>query len=346
MKKEILSDDVVSVFCLEMAQAIKSGITVSESFMLLAEQIPTEPLKTALMNVYELTDAGEELSAAMKEQEIFPDHAIKMLAVAEQTGHTEAVFSELSIYYKRKSELKSSLRSAVLYPIVLLVIILAVFFVFITQALPIFSSVYSQIGAQMTPIAEFFMNLGVALSRCKWVILAIVAVIILFFVVAHFVPALHKKVSGAITGIFSRGKTGKSISLAQLASVISLSVAGTRDIGEALELAIDFSKGSSFESGLTECLDAVTTGGSFARTAESVGLFEPMYCRMISIGEKTGSIDTMMKEISDRTQADMEKDIRKMTERVEPIAVVILSLCVGLLLLSVMLPLVGIMSAL
>ena len=346
MKKRILSDDSVSVFCLEMAEAIKSGITVSESFLLLSEQEHSPEIKTALVKAHEDTDAGLETSIALEEMGLFPEHMIKMIRVAERTGTTESVFRELSTYYKRQAALQRTLKSTVAYPALLLVIILAVFFVFLTEVLPVFDSVFSQIGAQMMPAAEVFMNFGLALANAKWIILGVIAVIAVLVVIAITVEPIHDKVMAVLLNVFSKGKTGKAVTTARLASVLSLAVTGTRDMAEALELSGDFAKGTPGEESISKCAEAVMAGESLAKVAEETNLFTPVYCRMINIGERTGSTDTMMREIASRTQDEMDTAIQRLTGRVEPAAVVILSVCVGLLLLSVMLPLVGIMSAL
>jgi type IV pilus assembly protein PilC len=100
------------------------------------------------------------------------------------------------------------------------------------------------------------------------------------------------------------------------------------------------------EEKLLSCIAVTEKGESFSRAVTEVGLFAPVYCRMLSIGEKSGSVDVIMQEIARRTQEDMDAAFDRLTGRIEPGTVIILSLCVGLLLISVMLPLVGIMSAL
>ncbi len=346
MKHSVLSDDAASVFCLEVAEALKSGITVSESFLLISEQEKSGPLQKACLDVYERTDAGEELAASMAEQGIFPGHILKMLQVAEKTGTTEQVFRELSAYYKRKADLSRSVRSAVVYPLMLLVIILAVFFVFIIEVLPVFDNVFRQIGATMAPAAEFFMRMGLNLAKAKWVLLAVAVVLAAGVLAGFIVPPARRFFSELFSRLFHRTRTGKKALLSQVASVLSLSVAGTRDLEEALELSCGFSLDTPYEKPLRDCLEAVRNGERFADHAEKAQLFAPVYCRMIGIGEKTGSVDAMMSEVAGRAQADSEAAIQKVVGRVEPAAVIILSVCVGLLLLSVMLPLVGIMSAL
>ncbi len=346
MKKTVLSDDAASVFCLEIAESIKSGISISESFLLISEQEEAGNLSNACRQVYELTDAGGDLCESMAKQGVFPEHIIKMIKVAENTGTTEMVFRELAVYYKRQAELKRGVRSAVTYPLVLLVIVLAVFFVFIIEVLPVFDNVFSQIGATMSGAAELFMNIGLKIAGAKWVLLAIVGVIAVVVLAGFVVPPARRAFGGFFSKLFYKSRTGRKALLSQVASVLSLSVAGTRDMEEALELSLDFSKGTEYEPALRACSDAVQSGERFGDYAEKTKLFDPVYCRMIGIGEKTGAIDSMMAEVAVRAEADLEKSLQRAVGRVEPMAVIILSVCVGFLLLSVMLPLVGIMSAL
>jgi len=277
---------------------------------------------------------------------VFPEYLLRMIAVAEETGALERVLRELADYYDGRERLRRTIRSTVSYPLLLFFIVLAVFFVFLTEVLPVFDRVFAQIGATMLPAAVVFLDIGLWLAAAKWWIVGIVGVLAAAAVAVMNVPALRERASATADRVFSGTKTGKKISDFRLASVISLAVTGTSDIVEALELSHAFAEGGSGGSRVKKTLDLVMSGGSFASSAEKAGLFSPVYCRMLLIGERTGSLESIMKDVARRTETDMEVAVSKLTGRIEPAAVIILSVCVSLLLLSVMLPLVGIMSAL
>ena len=339
--KKVLNDSYLSVFCFEMAELLGSGILAGEGFLLLSEQEPDAAIKKQLSDIYDETFTGGRVCDAMERTGLFPEYMLRMIRVGEETGSLEKVFRSLSAYYDRQEKLKRTIRSAVAYPLLLFVIVLAVFFVFLTEVLPIFNNVFTQIGAEMTPIAVAFLNVGLWLSRAKWWILGVVVVIAVVAVLFFTVPSLRER----LPKLLGR-KINRKIETARLASALSLAVSGASDIDEAVNMAKDFVTGTEGEAQVDACRELLSSGKPFAEAAGSVGLFEPIYCRMLSIGERAGSTDEVMQTIAGRTEEDMNRAVDQLTGRIEPAAVIILSVLVGLLLLSVMLTLVGIMSAL
>jgi len=341
-----LDDSYLSVFCLEMAEILKSGIMAGEGFLLISEQEPDKTLKSAYKALYEETVSGMPVAKAMEKTGIFPEYMLRILRVGEETGAVEEVFRALSAYYERQANLRKTIRSAVGYPLLLLGIVLAVFIVFLVEVLPVFENVFSQIGAEMLPAALLFLNIGRWLSGSGNWLLWLLCLLAAAGVFVWIIPQLRNKVSARLGAVLSGGTTGKKISEARLASALSLCVSGAADLDEALHLCRDFSKGNDYEGKLERCIAITEKGESFSKAITETALFAPVYCRMLSIGEKAGSVDVIMREIARRTEEDMDAAIDRLTGRIEPATVIILSVCVGLLLISVMLPLVGIMSAL
>lgn len=334
------------MLCAELAEILKSGITPGEGFSIIAGDEPDAGLRAALEALYRETLDGGAVAAAMRGAGIFPEYMLRMVAVGEETGALEGVLRGLSDYYRRQDRLGRALRGAVGYPLLLFVIILAVFFVFLTRVLPVFARVFDQIGASMLPLAEAFLRFGLWLDGAKWVLLGILCALAALVLAVRLLPAWRARAGQIVSAAFARTKTGRRIESARTAGVLSLALSGTRDVSEALHLACDFSHGAANEAALSRCCDLVMDGESFARAVSETALLSPVYCRMLAVGERTGTTDAIILDVAGRAEEDMETAVDRLAGRVEPAAVIILSLCVGLLLLSVMLPLVGIMSAL
>ena len=334
------------MLCMELAEILRSGITAGEGFLIISQQESDQTLKEALLSLYESSLAGEAISVSMRRSEIFPEYMLRMLSVAEETGAIEDVLRSLSAYYDRQVKQRAAVKSAVGYPLLLLGIVLAVFFVFLTEVLPVFSRVFAQIGAQMLPVAQAFLSLGLWLGAARWWILGALGVLALAALAVGLIPALRDRFTGAVSRRVAKEKTGRAVTEARLASVLSLAVSGTTDTARALLLAADFAAGTPGGEKVAECARRVGEGESFAAAAAAVELLEPMYCRMLAVGERAGATDTILRDVARRTDEQMDRAVEKLTGRVEPITVLVLSVCVGLLLLGVMLPLVGIMSAL
>lgn len=336
----------LSVLCTELSEILRSGITPAEGFLIISEQETDGRLRPAYESLCRQLMDGSSVGAAMRGAGVFPEYMLRMISIAEQTGALEKMLRELSEYYERQERLRRTIRSTVSYPLLLSVVVLAVFLVFLTEVLPVFDKVFGQIGADMLPAAVVFLNIGLWLAKAKWWIIGMVSALAAAAITIRLVPSVNGKISAAAGRMFSGTKTGRKISASRLANVISLAVSGASDINEALELSGEFASGFERDERLEKCRKLVMDGSSFAESAQKSGLFEPVYCRMLYIGERSGSTETIMRDIARRSEEDMEAALDRLTGRIEPIAVTVLSLFVGLLLLSVMLPLVGIMSAL
>lgn len=346
IRNKTLDNDRLSVLCAELAEILRSGLTLGEGFMLIAEEEQEPALKEVYESLYRETRDGGALAPAMQKAGVFPDYMLRMTVVAEKTGALEKVMRELSAYYDRQARLRRSLRSAVGYPLLLFFIILVVFFIFLTEVLPVFSRVFAQIGAEMLPAAVVFLNLGEWLRGARWWILAFVGVLAAAAAVIYLVPSLREKAGGWFGGLFAGTRTGKKVRMSRVASALSLAVSGASDVAEAMEMVADFAHEIDRDGRVAACRDLVLGGKNLADAAAETDILSPVYCRMLSIGERTGSIDELSADVARRASEDAQSAMDALTGRIEPAAVIILTLLVGLLLLSVMLPLIGVMSAL
>lgn len=344
--RKTLDDDALSVLCTELAEILGSGITVAEGFLLISEQEREGRLRSVYEGISAATLAGGTLAGAMRDSGVFPEYALRLIAVAEDTGALEKVAGELADYYDRQARLKRSVKSAVGYPLLLLVIVLTVFFVFLTEVLPVFARVFEQIGASMSPLAGAFLSAGLWLSGARWYFAAVAGALALAGLLCALVPPLRERSAGLFRRMLSGTAAGRSVLTARLASVIALTVSGAADINQALDMSAQFAAGFDREGRTARCRDLVASGRSFADAAGESELFGPAYCRMLAIAQRTGSMDAMTADIARRAQERADRALDSLTAAVEPATVIVLSVLVGLLLMSVMLPLIGIMTAL
>ena len=144
---------------------------------------------------------------------------------------------------------------------------------------------------------------------------------------------------------FSDTKTGKLYETAHFSSALHMGVSGGLDTDKALEMAEAFC-GKNMQEKIFECRESALMGTPLSEAIEEHKLMKPMYCRMLSVGVKTGALDSTLEEISRRSEDEASEALQKAANCVEPAVVIILCVIVGMLLLSVMFPLVGIMNSL
>lgn len=319
--------------------AMQAGISVAEGVEMYQEEENDSYRKGRIAIIAEELGVGELLSVSLRKSEAFPDYMVDMIEVGEKTGKLDDTLLSLSRYYDRQETISKSIRGATTYPIMLLCVLLLVLVVFVVRILPIFYDVYRQLGAEMSGLATAALNFGNWLGT-NWIpIVAVIAVIVILCVV------FRRQLKVLMRKIFMGGKLGASMRGARFASILSMTLASGMDPDEALTMAARLTDDENAREKITAAAKQAEAGVSLSQCVADTGIFSMLYNRMLAIGVRTGSSDTVMEEIALRTGDEANDKLETFIGKIEPTLVIIMSLLIGLLLLSVMLPLAGIMSA-
>ncbi len=340
-----LDGPYLSSFCMEMSLCLKAGISLSEGIYMLATDETDKDLKEMLDGIYKKMDEGSSFEDALKSAECFPKYVIDMVEIGTKTGRLEDVMRALSGYYTRQEQITASIKNAVVYPFVLMFMLLLVIGVLVVKVLPIFNDVYNELGAEMSAIAVTIMNIGTAITQYAAVILGVVVALVVIAVIVSAVPSLSLKAVTLWNKVTAGRKVSKKISSARFASGMAMTLASGLDTDESLDMVERITENPVMLGRIKKCRELMASGELFVDAISKAEIFPSLYCRMLSIGFKTGTADTVMEEIARRSEVEVNEDIESIINKVEPTLVIIMSLIVGLILLSVMLPLMSIMTS-
>ena len=321
----------LSTFCMELSLLLESGIPADEGIdMLTADETDREVL-SVLGRVKESLGKGEFLSEALTETEAFPEYLLDMVKLGEETGRTSTVLASLSRYYDRRERLSRAVRSAVIYPCILAVLMLAVIVIIITKVLPVFGNVAEQMGVQLGGAAGFFTGFGKFLSQYSiWLALVLLAALIVGAVIFRFK--------------FSGSRWGMSIAAARFSAAMAMGVSSGLGIDRSLTLAEKLAGNPVLGERIAVCRKLMEEGTPFSAAVSQSKVYRAFYAKMLSVGAATGAVDTIMQEIADRYEDEVSDELNNAINRLEPILVIVMSVLVGMILLSVMLPLTSIMT--
>jgi len=330
---------------LELNILLQAGVTLADGVLMLWEDEPDTDGKAVLRSLLDTLEQGLPLSAALHESPYFPRYMVNMTDAGEKTGRLSETLKALAEHYERQERLAITVKNAVLYPAILLIMMVAVVMVLIIQVLPIFNDVFARLGSQMSPLALRLMQFGGWLSDVSAVIALVFALIIVAVLIAWLSPAARASFMQAFYNVWGgRGLPG-SIASARFVSVISLAVASGIAAAEAVEMASSVSGGAkAADRKHQRCLDSLQEGRTLSEAMLDAGILSARNGRTLSLGDRNGMLDTAMAEIAARSERDVEDEIDRIISKVEPTLVVIASVIVGVILLSVMLPLMGIMT--
>lgn len=345
MKAKSWRMDELSAFCMEYFLLLKAGMPPEECFSVLAENESDPSKKELFLHLYEKKAEGDSLYETMREAGVFPEYLLRMVMLGEETGNLESTFHSLGGYYEERYRMLRSLKEAAAFPIVLLVVMAVVAVILLTKVMPVFQSVFAQLGSTLPPFSMALLHFGQMLERGRYVFLTVLAATAGAALFAAASPKRRQKLGAAWNRFFYQTKLGRLYGYSRFASALSMAVSSGQSLDRALELAEEFCTDSGLTEKIRACRKAHEEGEAFEDAVKKQELLSPMYCRMLSVGIRTGDLDTALSEIAGRSAREAAGGVTKAASMIEPAVVILLSVMTGVLLLSVMLPLVGVLSS-
>ncbi len=346
MRKNEFSTEYISVFCLQMSLLLHAGISLADGVHLLAEDETDKNCRNVLTGLTDLLDEGKTISEAMKETGAFPQYVIHMTETGESTGRLEQAFRSMADYYDGQKQLGDRIKNAVTYPLVLLGLMLVIIGILLVKVLPVFNKVYEQLGGSMEGLAGGLLMTGQGLKSALPVIGIVIAVLFAAGVIVYCHKGLRK---GALTvgkKLTSGWRIAKEISVSRFAAAMCMGMSSGLQTEDALDLAASFQQDEPKTAERYErCRQLLEDGQTLPETLRETKVLEPMYCRMLALGEKSGTADSVMGEIARRLEEKARNSVENLVSKVEPTIVIAASLLVGIILLAVMLPLMNIMTS-
>ena len=268
-----------------------------------------------------------------------------MVSLAEETGRLEDVLLSLQRHYDRQLRMAADIRGAVAVPVTLFAVMVAVVVLLVTQVLPVFDRVFAQLGVRMGAVATGMMNAGAVLAKAGTGLAVVLVILAAAALVVALVPSLREKfVTGFRRSFGGRGILGQ-MAAARFASSMSMAVASGLSMEESVALSAKLCGGAREIDEKTErCRKEIEEGGSPADALADSGLFSGRDCRLLKLAEQTGSLPDTLEDLAQRQEEESLRRIDRTVGAIEPAIVVITSALAGVILLSVMLPLMGLLS--
>ena len=344
-KRQRVPEDYLPVFCKELHGLVRAGIPISEGLRLLLEDEKDPRVLSWLESLHAFTQEGMPLSRALGETGAFPAYMTDMVSLAEGTGRLEDALRSLSTYYERRIRMREDVKSAVTVPVVLLAVMIAVVVLLVTRVLPVFNGVFAQLGARMGAVATGMMNAGAALAKAGTGLAAVLAAIAVIVLIVVLVPALREKCAAGFRSRFGgRGILGR-MAVSRFASSMAMAVASGMSMEESVELSAKLCGGAKeIDEKTAKCREAILDGAAAGDALADSGLFSGRDCRLMKLAEQTGSLHEALEDIAARQEEESLRRIDRLVGAIEPAIVVITSVLAGVILISVMLPLMGLLS--
>ena len=347
MANKQLESLAISVFCENMAMMLGAGIGAEEAAGLLGEDSTQGSFHDAAKSVQKfLLLQGGTLSEAVAQSGYFPAYVSDMIRVGESAGRIEQTLRSLAGYYASRSRLDTKLKSAVLYPLVLLVLMAAILGVLLAKVLPVFAGVYTSLAGDLTSSSYGYIRVAYGIG---WLALAVTMLVALVLIAATVASRTSKGLDTlkrmaehlpVLSGI------AQQLSLANFTEVLMIYVASGVDVDSAMEAAGKMVDNETVAQKVDACRRQMKEKGvGLATAVYEQKLFEPLYGRMLVSGARSGSLEPVLERLTDLFSQDARMRIDRAVDRVEPFMSAFLTVTVGIALISTMLPLIGILGS-
>ncbi len=341
--KQEIPCDALSDFCRQMAMLLKAGMSLTEGVSVLAEDCDNAGERQQLQALAAGLEVHGTLAQAMTDTGVYPGYLLRMVHLGEETGRLDDVLGTLADHYQREHSLRRSIRSAIAYPALMLGMMLLIIGVLLVRVMPVFDQVFAQLGTRLTGLSRLLMDLGLAVREYS-LVLVLVAV-----AVAVLVLWLRRKPSltyGLIRRIpWSRNLCDR-IALCRFSGAMAIALSSGLNIHYALELASDLNEDPAFAQKLEKAQAYIEGGQELTQALHEARILSGADSRLATIGQKTGTVDVALSQIADSSRDEADRTMTAAIGLIEPTLVVVLSVLVGILLLSVLFPLLGILSTL
>ncbi|MBD5396488.1 MAG: type II secretion system F family protein [Lachnospiraceae bacterium] len=339
-----LTNTEIAFFCGQISLILQSGISSVEGITIMLEDASSSDEKAILQQILDLLSEGTSLYDSLSATGLFPQYLLNMVNIGEETGTLDDVMSALSDHYEREAGIKNMIKNAVTYPLLMIGMMFAVILILVIKVMPVFNQVFIQLGTEMSGFSRGLMNAGNTISRYSFFFL------LLLLAIAGIIIYLTKTISGKnhlrnlgyhlpfIRPIY------ESTAACRFAGAMALTLSSGLNPERCLELAQALNDDPFFQKKIDACCQMTSEGTDLSDAFSKTDIFTGMYARLVSLGQKTGAMDQTMKKIAGQYQDEIDTRINHGLSIIEPTLVILLSLIVGIILLSVMLPLLGILS--
>jgi type IV pilus assembly protein PilC len=345
LQPKVKEKDII-LFARQFSTMIDAGLPIIQCLDILHTQQDNTTFKKVLKQVKESVEGGATMAEALK---AFPKHFdslfVNMIAAGEAGGILDTILRRLAAYMEKAARLKARVKGAMTYPLATLAIAIIVLAVILVFVIPVFEEMFTDFGSELPAPTQFVVFLS---DMVKSKILYIIAAAILFGFAFKKYYATEKgrdATDALVLKLPVFGMLLRKVAVAKFTRTMGTMLTSGVAILEALDIVAKTAGNRSVEKAIYNVRSGIAEGRTMADPLTESGVFPPMVCQMISVGESTGALDAMLEKIADFYDEEVDQAVENMTALIEPIMLVFLGVTIGGLVIAMYLPIFKMASA-
>jgi len=327
-------------FTKQMATLLTSGIKLTEALSVLTLQTSDVRFRNALCDIRDRVVTGESFTDALKDySDYFDVIYVSMVRVGEMTGILGQSLSTISNFMEKRRRVEAKIKTAMVYPTVLIFFCLAAILVLTTQVIPKIGKEIARAGRELPWITRRLMDVGHILTSW-WLLLVIAAVVGIVWGIRRFLKTsrgayLRDKILLSLP-IF--GPLIKQRVVARFASTLSTLLGSGLAMAESLRVVAEVTNNTLMKRAIKQARERILAGADIATPLRDSGVIDPAIAHMVAVGEKSGELETMLKSISDNLETSSDIVIERLSAAVEPLIIIIMAAVIGVIAYATILP--------
>lgn len=327
------------IYLRQFATLLKAGISVVDATAILAEQTSSKKLQSALKGIEEELRAGNPFSeAAERNRKIFPPLFTNMTKAGEAGGNLDDILERLAHYYEKQHQTKQKVISALMYPAVIGVIALIVVVFLLSFVVPTFADMFQSFDAELPWLTQMVLSAGDVFKQFWWLLIVFVIGIIAAYKVIQANSTYRYYFDYFVLRIPVFGTMLQKAALARMTRTLSSLFSSSVPILQAISIVEKIVGNEVVAKVIRESRSALEKGESIAGPMEAHWIFPPLVTQMIRVGEKTGSLDTMLDKVADFYETEVETATDRIKSLIEPLMIVFLAGIVGIIVAAIAIP--------
>lgn len=340
--------DELAVASRQLSTMVNAGMPILRALSVLEQQSSNKLLKSSLATVRDDVEAGANLSDAMaKHPKVFDSLYVSMVQAGEAGGLLEAVLMRVADQLEKDAALRRQVRAAMIYPSVVVTFAIGIMLALVAFLIPIFVGVFKEFpGHHLPALTQFMVNFSHALTHQWYLFIVVFGALAGAIIVGRRSPRV-KPVWDQVKLRFPMkiGEVVQKVAIARWSRTLSALVSAGVPMIQALEITGRTSGNAVVERAMGHVINSVKSGGTIAAPLNDASVFPPMVPQMIAVGEETGALDTMLAKVADFYDAQVEAAVKALTSILEPIMIIVIGAIVGVIVLSMYLPLFSVYNA-
>ena len=336
----------LAIFTRQLATMIDAGLPLVQSLDILAQQEANETFQGIIKGVKDEVEAGATLAAALqKHPRIFDNMYVNLVVAAEEAGTLDVILNRLATHIEKMEELKKKIRSALVYPAMIVTVAVGVTIILLVFVIPVFEKLYSGIGQSLPLPTQIVIGISNIFKSYLPIVIGIVIILIIALRRYQKTEKGRMRIDKFLLKLPIFGDLFRKVAVARFARTLGTLVTSGVPILEALNIVAGAAGNKVVEQAILKGRVSISEGQTISEPLTESGVFPVMVTQMIAVGETTGSLELMLNKVADFYESEVDMAVATLSSMLEPVLMIFLGVIVGGLVISMYLPIFKMASA-